>query len=97
VAAARPPVAPLPHGRPSPLGEGRTGGFRGGPELSTLEPPQLDIRLCALELPERREQILGLPGTEGRRLRSGDDHPAREGLGHYCRSSRFSFSMSVVL
>jgi hypothetical protein len=66
------------------------------PDTAAVEPLQRHPGLGTLELGERRQEILLLPGAEGRRRRAVDDHPEAVLARHQRRSSRFIFSMSVV-
>jgi hypothetical protein len=62
--------------------ESRAGGNGGFPYAPALEPHQHHIRLGALELRQRRQQILAILRAEGGRHCAVDDHPERMRLGH---------------
>jgi hypothetical protein len=82
VISARPPVAVR---RPTtlPFGfEGVEGSGRRLPQPAAIEPAQHGLGRRALQLRERRQQILAIPRAEGRRRRAGDDHPERVSLAH---------------
>jgi hypothetical protein len=82
VVAAGPPVASAGRSGLPPVLRGGKRGLRRVPEAAAFEPLEARIRLRALQLLQRRQQIFGMPRAEGRRQRAGDDHPAREWLGH---------------
>src|SRR5262249_20985636 len=65
------------------------------PQLAAREVAELRVGMPRLNLLERRHQLVARGRAEGRWLAAEDDRPVGKARRHY-RSSRFSFSMSVV-